>query len=131
MSPAVPTLVQILKSTDTDSDAKTDALWALSYISDGDDDRIQTVVNSGILPVLISMLDQEPNIVTPALRVVGNIVSGNDDQTQAVLDAKLMSKMESLLNNPKRMIRKEACWVLSNIGKFVSMHSFVDIASPL
>ena len=131
VSPAVPTLVQILKSTDTDSDAKTDALWALSYISDGDDDRIQTVVNSGILPVLISMLDQEPNIVTPALRVVGNIVSGNDDQTQAVLDAKLMSKMESLLNNPKRMIRKEACWVLSNIGKFVSMHSFVDIASPL
>ena len=127
VSPAVPTLAQILKSPATDSDAKTDALWALSYISDGDDDRIQTVVNSGILPALIGMLDQESNIVTPALRVVGNIVSGNDDQTQAVLDAKLMSKMESLLNNPKRMIRKEACWVLSNIGKFVSFISAAHI----
>jgi len=66
--------------------------------------------------VLIDMLGKESNIATPALRTVGNIVSGNDEQTQAVITAGVMSKMEGLLNHPKRMIRKEACWVLSNIS---------------
>ena len=117
VSPCVPTLAQILRSDSADSSAKTDALWALSYISDGDDDRIQTVVDSGILDVLIAQLGEESNLATPALRTVGNIVSGSDDQTQAVLDAGLMNQMQTLLNSPKRMIRKEACWVLSNIGK--------------
>ena len=115
VSPAVPVLGQVLRG-DNDT-AKVDALWALSYISDGDDDRIQSVVGSGLLDVLIEMLgSDEPSIVTPALRTVGNIVSGNDDQTQAVLNAGLMSRMVALLHNPRRMIRKEACWVLSNIA---------------
>jgi len=117
VSPCVPTLAQILRSDSADSSAKTDALWALSYISDGDDDRIQTVIDSGILDVLIAQLGEESNLATPALRTVGNIVSGSDDQTQAVLDSGLMNQMQTLLNSPKRMIRKEACWVLSNIGK--------------
>lgn len=114
IAPAVPTLAQVLKGNN--SEAKTDALWALSYISDGDDDRIQTVLSTGIAELLISMLDGETNIITPALRTVGNIVSGNDEQTQAVIDAGLMTKMSFLLNHPKRMVRKEACWVLSNIA---------------
>jgi len=54
-------------------------------------------------------------LVAPALRTVGNIVSGSDTQTQAVLDAGLMEQMLGLLHSQKRMIRQEACWVLSNI----------------
>ena len=67
-------------------------------------------------PSYYFLLSSESNIVTPALRTVGNFVSGNDDQTQAVIDAGLMSKMQTLLNHPKRIIRKEACWVISNIA---------------
>lgn len=109
VAPAVPILAQILKGSDDDA-AKVDALWALSYISDGDDDRIQTVINSGVLDELIKNLAEASSLATPALRTVGNLVSGSDEQTQAVLDAGLMSKIEGLLDNPKRMIRKEACW---------------------
>lgn len=111
VAPAVPILGRVLRGEmfkENSNDAKTDALWALSYISDGDDERIQSVIDAGILTDLILMLGEESNLVTPALRTVGNIVSGNDEQTQAVLDAGLMSQMTSLLNNPKRMIRKEA-----------------------
>ncbi|KAL7532724.1 hypothetical protein ACHAXR_004801 [Thalassiosira sp. AJA248-18] len=114
VAPAVPVLAQVLQGKN--DAAKTDALWALSYISDGDDDRIQAVLSTGIADLLIEMLGEESGIITPALRTVGNIVSGNDDQTQAVIEAGLMSKMQSLLNHPKRMIRKEACWVLSNVA---------------
>lgn len=114
VAPAVPILTKILEGNN--DDAKTDALWALSYISDGDDDRIDAVLNGGIASIIIDMLDGEGNMVTPALRTVGNIVSGNDSQTQAILDAGLMSKMDSVLNSSKRMVRKESCWVLSNIA---------------
>ena len=114
VSPAVPILEQILRSPSSDNGAKTNALWALSFISDGDDDRIQAVIDSGVLDVIIAILGGEPNLATPALRMVGNLVSGNDDQTQAVIDAGLMFQMETLLNSSKRMIRKEACWVLRN-----------------
>jgi importin subunit alpha-1 len=115
VSPAVPTLAQVLKGENTS--AKTDALWALSYISDGDDERIQSVLDGeGILEALIGILGENSGIVMPALRTVGNIVSGSDEQTQAVIDAGLMLKMKGLLNSSKRMICKEACWVLSNIA---------------
>lgn len=115
MRPALPVLAQILKG-DHSTDAKSDALWALSYISDGDDDRIQAVLDTGLSSDLIDMLIGDSSAATPALRTVGNIVSGNDHQTQAIVDAGLMSKMLGLLNTPKRMLRKEACWVVSNIA---------------
>ena len=115
---AVPVLAKVLANTSCDQDAKTDALWALSYISDGDDERISTVVDCvGLLPMLIDLLGSNAtNIITPALRTVGNVVSGNDKQTQAALDAGLISKVPGLLQSSKRTIRKEACWVLSNIA---------------
>ena len=114
VAPAVPVLAQILKGEN--ADAKQDALWALSYISDGNDDNIQTVLDTGVISVIIELLAEDSNIVTPALRTVGNIVSGSDEQTQAIIDAGLMAHMQRLLNHPKRMARKEACWVLSNIA---------------
>jgi len=55
-------------------------------------------------------------VITPALRTLGNFVSGNDHQTQAVLDAGALIYMTQLLHNPKKNIRKETCWLLSNIA---------------
>ena len=113
VAPALPTLVQVLKS-DKPAEVKSDALWALSYISDGDDDRIQAVLDADptLASVLMGMLTDDSTLATPALRTVGNIVSGNDDQTQAIVEAGFMDRINVLLHAPKRMLRKEACWVL-------------------
>lgn len=118
VSPALPILANVLKGASvTSSSAKIDALWALSYISDGPDERIQSVLDThGLVDTLVHMLDNDSELVAPALRTVGNIVSGNDTQTQVVIDAGLMPKMLHLINSPKRMIRKEACWVISNVA---------------
>ncbi|KAL7470423.1 hypothetical protein ACHAXS_010646 [Conticribra weissflogii] len=100
VAPAVPILAEILKGDNIS--AKVDALWALSYISDGDDECIQTVLDAGVANALIAILEGDAaNMITPALRTVGNIVSGNDVQTQAILDAGFMLRVKSLLNNPK------------------------------
>jgi len=99
-----------------DQEVIIDALWALSYLSDGNDSQIQAVVNAGILPRVISLLEHALHTVqTPALRTVGNIVTGNDTQTQAVLNENVLSRVYSLLQSPRKGIKKEAAWTISNI----------------
>ncbi len=95
-----------------------DACWALSYLSDGDDSRIQAVMNAeGMTDKIVSLLAHEcSSVVTPAVRVLGNFVSGNDVQTQSVLNAGVLNHVSSLLQYPKKTVRKEMCWLLSNIA---------------
>jgi hypothetical protein len=50
------------------------------------------------------------------LRTLGNLVTGDDDmQTQYVLNLSVLRVLPSLLDSPKKEIRTEACWMLSNI----------------
>ena len=114
VTPALPTLAKLVYSAD--QEVLTDACWALSYISDGSNDRIQAVVESGVCARLIDLLmHPSPSVQTPTLRAVGNIATGDDLQTQAVIDGGALPALLSLLTSPKKSIRKEACWTISNI----------------
>lgn len=111
----VPVLAVLINHQD--KEVLTDACWALSYLSDGESDRIQAVVNGNCLSRLVQLLTHsQASIQTPALRTVGNVVTGNDVQTQAVLDCQgLMPALLSLLTSPRKVVRKEATWTVSNI----------------
>jgi importin subunit alpha-6/7 len=112
--PALPLLARLLFSNDMET--VTDACWALSYLSDGPNDRIQAVLNAGVAPRLVELLGSStPSVQTPALRTVGNIVTGDDTQTQFILNLNALHPLLWLLNHPKKNIRKEACWTISNI----------------
>jgi len=112
--PALPILAQLCWSED--DEVVTDACWGVSYLSDGTNDRIQAVIDTGVSARLIQLLTHpSDNVKTPALRSVGNIVTGNDRQTQAVLDLHVMPNLLQLLHNSKKSIRKEVCWTISNI----------------
>eukprot|EP01039_Chlorochromonas_danica_P004314 gene4314-4735_t len=116
IAPALPVLGEIIK-TQEDVDTIADAMWALSYVSDGDDQRIQAVVDLGVVPHLVKMMSSNKmSLVVPALRTLGNIVSGSEKQTQSVVDAGVLSVLPQLLINGKKSVRKEACWLLSNIA---------------
>jgi HEAT repeat protein len=114
VSPALSTLANLVYSSDVE--VLTDACWALSYLSDGANDRITAVIHAGVCRRLVELLlHTSPLVQTPALRAVGNIATGDDHQTQVVLLSGALPALLKLLTHAKKSIRKEACWTISNI----------------
>eukprot|EP01133_Synstelium_polycarpum_P006909 gene6909-8031_t len=114
VSQVLPLLVKLLRHSNVEILA--DACWAASYLSDGDNIKIDAVVKAGIVPRLVELLDHsQSSVYTPALRAIGNVVTGDASQTQAVIDAGVLPRLTHLLSNQRRAIKKEACWAISNI----------------
>ncbi|XP_010268071.1 PREDICTED: importin subunit alpha-1-like [Nelumbo nucifera] len=133
--PALPALERLIHSND--EEVLTDACWALSYLSDGTNDKIQAVIEAGVCPRLVELLlHPSPSVLIPALRTVGNIVTGDDIQTQYIINHQALPCLLNLLNhNHKKSIKKEACWTISNItaGNKDQIQAVIDaqIIGPL
>jgi len=112
--PALPALERLIHSND--EEVLTDACWALSYLSDGTNDKIQAVIEAGVCRRLVELLlHPSPSVLIPALRTVGNIVTGDDVQTQYIINNQALPCLLALLpHNHKKSIKKEACWTISN-----------------
>ena len=133
--PALPALARLVHSTD--EEVLTDACWALSYLSDGTNDKIAAVIDAGVCKRLVELLmHPSPSVLIPALRTVGNIVTGDDVQTQIVINcAALPCLLQLLTGGHKKSIKKEACWTVSNItaGNKDQIQAIIDanIVPPL
>ncbi|KAK4407929.1 Importin subunit alpha [Sesamum angolense] len=132
---ALPALAHLIHTND--EEVLTDACWALSYLSDGTNDKIQAVIEAGVCPRLVELLlHPSPSVLIPALRTVGNIVTGGDIQTQVIIDNRALPCLLNLLTqNYKKSIKKEACWTISNItaGNRDQIQAVIEanIISPL
>jgi len=127
VAPAVPVLCKLVYSSD--EEVLTDACWALSYLSDGPNERIQAVLETGICRRIVELLLHPCAAVqTPALRTIGNIVTGDDHQTQTALNCQVVPCLLALLGSSKKGLRKEACWTISNItaGNRNQIQSVID-----
>lgn len=110
----LPALYCLIRHEDTN--ILVDTVWALSYLTDGGNDQIQMVIDSGVVPYMVPLLNhQEVKVQTASLRALGNIVTGTDEQTQVVLNCGALYYFTGLLTHHKAKINKEAVWFLSNI----------------
>ncbi|KAF9611917.1 hypothetical protein IFM89_036733 [Coptis chinensis] len=107
--------IKILPQPPFEQEVLTDACWALSYLSDGTNDKIQAVIEAGVCLRLVELLlHPSPSVLIPALRTAGNIVTGDDMQTQAVIAADIIGPLVRLLQTAEFDIKKEAAWELLN-----------------
>ena len=112
---ALPCLRQLLSVQDEEVHA--DALWAFSYIADGESDKIDILIQSDVLSTVVQALSSHKDeFVMPAIRVVGNIATGSVEQTQAVLACGTLDYLQYSLYHPKLGLQKKACWLLSNVA---------------
>lgn len=113
----------------SDEEVLIDACWALSYLTNCNNEHIQTVIESGVCRRLVELLMHPSSAVqSPALRSVGNIVTGDDLQTQVIINCGILPSLLSLLSGNKESLRKEACWTISNItaGNNAQIQAVID-----
>ena len=110
---AVPVFCDAIKN-ETEMGTLADICWAL--VPHVNKYSIQTIITLEVIPVFVKLL-QLPQIiiVNPVLRMLGNITHGKDEDTQAVIDAGCINYLTVLLGHPHKIIRMEACWIISNI----------------
>merc|ERR1719428_1519320 len=111
---AMPYLCRLLGCTEPE--VLTDALWALSYIADGDENQINLLLQSGVVHTVVQAMGcGNDEYGTPAIRVVGNIATGSHQQTQVILSCGALQHLPHFLHHKKSNLVKEACWLLSNV----------------
>jgi importin subunit alpha-2 len=125
--PSVPQLLPALAQLihNDDEEILVDACSALSYLIDSPNELIQEVVNAGIVPQLITLLDNtKVAVISATLRTVSKIAAGNAIQIQALFTNNVVRPLMDVLGKGDFECQKEAAWVITNITSGTIHFSF-------
>lgn len=68
----LPALCELIHHPD--NNILVDTVWALSYLTDGGNDQIQMVIDSGVVPFLVPLLShQEVKVQVSCLKLFNNV----------------------------------------------------------
>jgi importin subunit alpha-2 len=81
IKPAVIALAKVLIEN-TKKEILSDVVWAFSYTTDAGKESFKTIIDTGMLPKLIILMETDDlSVSVPALRTIGNILTGTDEET--------------------------------------------------
>ncbi|GAU12522.1 hypothetical protein TSUD_182360 [Trifolium subterraneum] len=115
--PALPALARLIFLDDIE--VMTDACWALSYLSDGTNDKIQAVIEAGVCGRLVELLrtiGSRMALVFPTRYTMSSRLSYVRIPDLAVIEADLIAAMINLYRNAESDIKIEIAWALSNVA---------------
>lgn len=97
-----------------------DTCRILYYFTDGADDNIQAIIETGFLPkILECLISNKENIYIPALLTIRNIVEIDDYQNDAVIFAGGLSRLRTMLwyyGDKEHIIAKETIWIICKLA---------------
>lgn len=112
----LPVLSHLL-NTQLDVETLSRISWVISYLSHGEYEQIQAVIETIDLRRLCALLVLENDELTkPVLRVFGNIATGNDEQTTFVFNLGILERLQKLVDHRDVGIKKAVYWCLSNLS---------------
>lgn len=101
-----------------------DSLWALTYLSDGDDERIENILKLNLLKKIMEHAQSgKIRYSLPAVRIIANLLTGTDDHTETLIEEGVFNLISHHFENTKNSaIILDNLWCLSNI---VVNHVFI------
>jgi hypothetical protein len=104
------------KITFNDEDVFIDCCWALNYNFPNCPNEYQQIINKEFVTAITSKLSSKDfQIHVPVIRLLGHIVK-IDSYIDLVLQVSdFLSNITIILDSPKKIVRLEICWMLSNI----------------
>lgn len=107
-----------------DEELATEVAWVIVYLSALSPSATTVLVKGDILPLLIGRLQvsESLQLLIPVLRSLGNFVAGDRYTTNSILVVgqnitnNAISSLVKCMKSDHRVLRKEAAWVISNLG---------------
>ncbi|KAG8904666.1 Importin alpha subunit (Karyopherin alpha subunit) (Serine-rich RNA polymerase I suppressor protein), partial [Tulasnella sp. 408] len=110
------------------------SLRSLGFFAADTEALTDAVINAGLLPNLITCITSEnKNTRELACWTASNVVAGTAKQAQAIVNMGVIQPVVNLLSDSTEdmLVRKEACWVLTNLVVACIKHPAQDWSESL